>query len=45
MFQKAEANTRSQSLSEDKAIQDVPERASMLEALRNEFPHIQFSAK
>lgn len=45
MFMKSETKTRDKALQEDKAIQEVPERAPMLDALRSEFPDIQFSAR
>jgi hypothetical protein len=45
VFCKAELDTREKAQAEDRAVQEVPQRAGMLEALRDEFPNIQFSAK
>lgn len=44
-FQESEEKTRSAAAVEEKAVAAVPERAEMLQALRNEFPHIDFTAK
>jgi hypothetical protein len=41
----AEEASRAEACEEDAAIEQVPERAAMLESLRTEFPHISFSAK
>jgi hypothetical protein len=37
--------TKQQAIDENNAIESVPERAVFLESLREEFPHIQFTAK
>jgi len=42
---KSELVTRKASQMEDLAIEEVPERAGMLQSLREEFPNIQFTAK
>lgn len=42
---RSEQNTRDAANLEDKAYDEAPQRAPMLEALGKEFPHIQFSAK
>jgi hypothetical protein len=38
-------SSRSAALTEDRAVAAVPERAEMLDVLREEFPHIHFTAK
>jgi tetratricopeptide (TPR) repeat protein len=44
-FAQAESRTRQAAGAEDAAVGEVPERAEMLEALRAEFPGIDFTAK
>jgi hypothetical protein len=41
----AEQRTRHAANQEDLAMEEVPERAEMIAAMRKEFPHIDFSAK
>ena len=44
-FVASELATRAAAQAEDLAIAEVPERAEMLNDLRKEFPHIDFTAK
>lgn len=44
-FASAENRTREQAKIEHEAVEIVPERGAMLEALRDEFPHINFTSK
>jgi hypothetical protein len=44
-FAASELATRVAAQAEDLAIAEVPERAEMLNELRKEFPHIDFTAK
>jgi hypothetical protein len=41
----SEQRTRNEAVIEENAIRQVPERAPMVNALRNEFPHINFTLK
>ncbi len=44
-FIEIEAKTKLAAVQEDKAIEEIPERAEMLEHLREKFPNIQFTSK
>ena len=44
-FIESELRTREAANEEDKAVEEVPQRAEMLESLRKEFPRIDFTSK
>ena len=44
-FIESELRTRQAANEEDRAVEEVPQRAEMLESLRKEFPRIDFTSK
>ena len=44
-FIESELRTRQAANEEDTAVEEVPQRAEMLESLRKEFPRIDFTSK